>query len=137
MSHATASLDAVLHSDMLEHVADTRAALAESRRVLRPGGALLFTVPFCTTRLHSLVRGTLDAEGRLVELLPAEYHDDGVHAGGAYTFHNFGWDLFERMRSLFERVEIGVVHAPCAGLVYADSVPGDWNMPPLVFRCTR
>lgn len=42
---ADSSLDLIVSSDVLEHVADLAAAFAESRRVLRPGGAHLFTVP--------------------------------------------------------------------------------------------
>src|SRR3954454_19672450 len=40
-----ASFDLVTALDVLEHIADDRAALAEMRRVLRPGGTLLLTVP--------------------------------------------------------------------------------------------
>ena len=41
-----ASVDLVWCSEVLEHVADTAHVLLEVRRVLRPGGRLLATVPF-------------------------------------------------------------------------------------------
>jgi SAM-dependent methyltransferase len=41
-----ASVDLVWCSEVLEHVADTGHLLLEARRVLRPGGRLLVTVPF-------------------------------------------------------------------------------------------
>jgi SAM-dependent methyltransferase len=41
-----ASVDLVWCSEVLEHVADTGHTLLEARRVLRPGGRLLVTVPF-------------------------------------------------------------------------------------------
>ncbi|WP_373048208.1 class I SAM-dependent methyltransferase [Vulgatibacter sp.] len=41
-----ASVDAVLATELLEHCPRPHAVLAEIHRVLRPGGALLFTVPF-------------------------------------------------------------------------------------------
>jgi SAM-dependent methyltransferase len=47
-----ASVDLVWCSEVLEHVADTGHLLLESRRVLRPGGRLLVTVPF-----HGRVKG--------------------------------------------------------------------------------
>lgn len=43
---ADACIDAVLCSQVLEHVFEPRAFLAEIHRVLRPGGTLLLTVPF-------------------------------------------------------------------------------------------
>jgi SAM-dependent methyltransferase len=39
------SFDAVIASDVLEHIADDRAAVAEVVRVLRPGGVFVFSVP--------------------------------------------------------------------------------------------
>jgi SAM-dependent methyltransferase len=41
-----ASVDLVWCSEVLEHIADTAHTLLEARRVLRPGGRLLVTVPF-------------------------------------------------------------------------------------------
>ncbi len=39
--------DTVLLLDVLEHLAEPEAALREAGRVLRPGGSVLITVPFC------------------------------------------------------------------------------------------
>ena len=50
------SVDLVWCSEVLEHVADTAHLLLEARRVLRPGGRLLATVPF-----HGRVKGALVA----------------------------------------------------------------------------
>jgi SAM-dependent methyltransferase len=42
----TGQADLVLCTEVLEHVLDPRALLAEAHRALRPGGRLLLTVPF-------------------------------------------------------------------------------------------
>lgn len=42
----TASLDAIVCSEVIEHVADARQALHELRRVMRDGAALVLTIPF-------------------------------------------------------------------------------------------
>lgn len=43
-----ASFDAVLCTEVLEHVPSPRSALLELARLLRPGGILLLTAPFCS-----------------------------------------------------------------------------------------
>jgi ubiquinone/menaquinone biosynthesis C-methylase UbiE len=43
-----ASFDAVLCSEVLEHVSDPVVALNELMRVLKPGGTLILTAPFCS-----------------------------------------------------------------------------------------
>lgn len=42
---ATGTVDIVIMSELIEHLVDTDAALAEVWRVLRPGGALLLSTP--------------------------------------------------------------------------------------------
>jgi ubiquinone/menaquinone biosynthesis C-methylase UbiE len=42
------SFDAVLCSEVLEHVGDPVAALGELKRVVKPGGMLILTAPFCS-----------------------------------------------------------------------------------------
>jgi SAM-dependent methyltransferase len=44
------TFDLVVHSDTLEHVPDPVRGLAESRRVLRPGGYSCYTVPIVVAR---------------------------------------------------------------------------------------
>jgi len=47
----TASIDTVMCFEVLEHVPDPARAMSELSRILRPGGALLLTVPHLS-RLH-------------------------------------------------------------------------------------
>ncbi|WP_229632117.1 class I SAM-dependent methyltransferase [Pseudoduganella violaceinigra] len=49
--YADATFDVVIHSDTLEHVPNFVHALKECRRVLKPGGALCYTVPTIVGRM--------------------------------------------------------------------------------------
>jgi TrmH RNA methyltransferase len=97
LSFGDGAFDAVVSLDVLEHVPDHRRALAEFRRVLRPGGVLVFTVPFYDEQAGSTVLARVGADG-VEHLLPPEYHGDPV-SSGALCFHHFGWDLLEAMRA--------------------------------------
>lgn len=137
LSYADGSLDCLIHTDVLEHVEDTRAALEECRRVLKAGAPLLFTVPFFSSLETTLECGRTGPDGNLVELMPGEYHDDGAAGKGIYTFYNFGWPLVDLMTEIFTVVEIGVAYNVERGLLFCDSRSEWWNMAPLVFRCYR
>ncbi|MEO6155419.1 MAG: methyltransferase domain-containing protein [Thermomonas sp.] len=118
LSYADASLDGVIHNDVLEHVADAARAFSEIFRVLRPGGITLFTMPWFPWLPNTLVRGRLREDGTLEELLPAEYHGDGLRPQGIYTYYNFGADIGELLvRAGFENIRYGVCYAPLCGFL--------------------
>jgi SAM-dependent methyltransferase len=79
------SVDVVVCRNSLDHVTSPPAAMAEVRRILRPGGALLLSVdvdhPATPTEPHSL---TLDDVHALIGPLPIEREElrDEAHGGG-------------------------------------------------------
>lgn len=89
--------DLVVHSDTLEHVPDPRRALAESRRVLRRGGALCFTIPILPRRLTRSLAGG-----------PALYHGNPQEAGSDLLVHtDFGADAWDMVLAEgFTRVDL-------------------------------
>lgn len=90
LTYPDAAFDLVLSSDTLEHVQDFRVALAETRRVLQPGGRHVFTVPVVWTRATTVARAKIAGDGKIVHLMPALYHGRG---SGAYRFIPVGVDL--------------------------------------------
>lgn len=116
LSLASASVDAVVTMDVLEHVPDYPRALAEFARVLRPGGVLVLTVPFYADNAHSTLLARIDADGHVQHLQPPEYHGDPL-SGGVLCFHHFGWDLLDAIReSGFADAEVLRLHEPVQGL---------------------
>jgi SAM-dependent methyltransferase len=116
-----ASFDVVVTSDVMEHVRLDDLAHREIRRVLRPGGFYVFTVP------HFRDRGTLvrvrvsdPADPSTDEdLLPREYHGDANSEDGrALAYRGYGTDLDETLARLgFEvayektdRPELGILN---------------------------
>lgn len=78
------SFDLVVHSDTLEHVPDPAQGLRECRRLLRPGGACIFTVPVVVRRLTRGRKG-----------LPLSVHGSEGCTDSALTVHSeFGADVW-------------------------------------------
>ncbi len=93
LTFGTGSFDAILSFEVLEHIPDYRSALEEMARVLRPGGILLFSVPFAPLQQSHVVRARLNENGAVEHLLPPEYHGDPVNANGCLAFYHFGWQM--------------------------------------------
>jgi GT2 family glycosyltransferase len=121
LSLPDSSVDIVMSLDVFEHVPDPRRGFQEKARVLRPGGALLMTVPFFPER-DATVQRARHADGKLEHLLPPEYHGNPIDPeGGSLVYHDFGWDLLPMMREggfsdafigLYWSLEYGHLGAP-------------------------
>ncbi len=93
---ATASQDAVVCQEVIEHVADDRAALREFARITRPGGWLVLTAPFAGGE-HGIARTRISPAGDIEHLLPPEVHGDPL-GGGVLCHRHYGWDLLDALR---------------------------------------
>jgi SAM-dependent methyltransferase len=92
-----ASFDLCTSTEVFEHVPDDRRGFAEIRRVLRPGGRFVFTVPL-TTDASTVERAVL-VDGELRHLLEPEYHGDVIRGQGkVLCFRNYGLDILDRLR---------------------------------------
>ncbi|HVF35337.1 MAG TPA: class I SAM-dependent methyltransferase [Candidatus Saccharimonadia bacterium] len=120
LSFADSSHDAVLSFDVLEHVPDFRTALREFRRVLVPGGTLIFTVPFDVQRDTTLVRARIGADGAIEHLVEPEYHGDPTTSEGCLAFYTYGWDLLDELRGAgFDEAYVESQWAPALGYLGA------------------
>ena len=99
LSFPDASIDLVLSSDVFEHVPDPYGAHAEVRRVLRPGGRHVFTVPFHHDEHAHLddVRARSGRNGEPELLAEPIYHADPVRPQGVLVYTIFGLEMLVRL----------------------------------------
>jgi SAM-dependent methyltransferase len=118
LSFATGSFDLVVSTDVLEHVPDPYRAHDEIRRVLRPGGHHVFTVPYEEGALLDDVRATLAADGSVVLLAEPLYHGDPVRPQeGALVYTIFGLEMVVRLARLGMETAVHRLWDPARGLV--------------------
>jgi len=99
LSFSDGTFDLVASFDVLEHIPDFRKALAEMRRVLKPGGHLVLSAPMSLGVHDHHVRARLLPNGEAEHLAPPEYHGDPVHPDrGVLCYYHFGWRLIEDCR---------------------------------------
>jgi SAM-dependent methyltransferase len=101
--------DYILSFDVFEHVPDYAKGFAECFRCLKPGGKLLFTVPF-TSKPNTLIRAKVNSDSTISHLLPPEYHGDPLNSKGCLCFYHFGWDLLDSLRNLGFRDTLALIY---------------------------
>ena len=118
------SFDLILTSESLEHVPDLGAALAEIRRVLKPGGLHLATIPALPTVDMTHPRTRLGPDGEVVHDDPPIRHPGGDV--GYLVFTEFGRDAAEVFRRAGFEVEVdyGPLTEDDLAQVYACRKPG-------------
>lgn len=87
------SFDLLITQDVMEHVMDPEAAFREIARVLRPGGAHVFTVPLVRKGEPSRQRARKNADGSIEYLEPKEFHGNPVDASGSLVVMDWGYDI--------------------------------------------
>ncbi len=96
LTHPDASFELVTSTEVFEHVPDDMKGFAEIRRVLRPGGAFVFTVPIADT--ERTIERAVHRDGRLDYLLPAEYHDGRIRGRSeVLVYREYGRDITARL----------------------------------------
>ena len=110
MNFPDSSIDVILHSDTLEHVPDSKTALRESLRVLKPRGHLFYTVPIVVGRLTRRRRG-----------LPPSYHGKpGVNRGDCVVQTEYGADFWcEIFEAGFREISLTSLIFPASVAIHA------------------
>jgi SAM-dependent methyltransferase len=112
MPYASATFDLVVHSDTLEHIEKPIQALAECKRVLRPGGLLAFTIPVIVGRLSRSREG----------LLKSYHGNPGTGSDDYMVRMEYGADMWQQViQAGFESVKIDTFEYP-SGIAISASV---------------
>lgn len=88
-----ASFDLVITQDVLEHVFNPAAAFSEIARVLKPGGAHLFTVPLVNKSKASERRAEKDSFDGVRHLKEAQFHGNPIDPSGSLVVMDWGYDV--------------------------------------------
>jgi ubiquinone/menaquinone biosynthesis C-methylase UbiE len=109
MSFGDSSIDIIIHSDTLEHIPDSKRALQECRRVLKPGH-LFYTVPIVIGRLTWTRRD-----------LPPSYHGRaGVNRDDCIVQTEYGADFWcEIFETGFREVSLTSLIFPASVAIHA------------------
>jgi SAM-dependent methyltransferase len=111
LTFADETFDLVTSSQVFEHVPDDLLGFRECLRVLRPGGAMIMSVPFRYIP-HTEQRAFLNADGSIQFIGEPEYHDSrlGGPRSAPVFWHHSVHDVVERVRSAgFSRAELAEV----------------------------
>ncbi len=87
------SFDLVISQDVMEHIFDPARAFAEIGRVLKPGGAHIFSVPLVKKEKSSVVCAKKDDKDNIIYLLEPEYHGNPINDEGALVTMHWGYDI--------------------------------------------
>lgn len=87
------TFDLFITQDVMEHIFEPENAFKEIARVLRPGGAHIFTVPLINKAKKSERWASRAAGGEITHHHPAEYHGNPVDERGALVTMHWGYDI--------------------------------------------
>jgi SAM-dependent methyltransferase len=93
-SFADNTFDLVITEEVMEHVAEPGRAFAEIRRILKPGGFHVATIPLNWEREMTVARATV-VDGQIRHILEPEYHGDPTRPEGILAFTEYGRDIID------------------------------------------
>lgn len=79
--------------DVMEHIFNPEAAFKEIARVLKPGGAHIFTVPLINKARKSEMWASCDEDGKIIYHNPPEYHGNPIDQAGSLVTMHWGYDI--------------------------------------------
>jgi SAM-dependent methyltransferase len=115
LSFDSGQFDLAITQDVFEHIPNYQKAFSELQRVLKPGGLLVFTIPFFYELENTRIRASVGSEG-IIHHLPAEMHGNPVSTEGSLCYQNFGWDILLDLKKCgFKQARANMYWGPWQG----------------------
>ncbi|MGD1809759.1 class I SAM-dependent methyltransferase [Dapis sp. BLCC M126] len=92
--------DFLLSFDVFEHIPHYQKAFSECFRVLKTGGKMIFSVPFCKWSETNIIRAKVGDDGKIIHLKEPVYHGDPLNKDGILCFQDFGWEMLNELREV-------------------------------------
>lgn len=87
------SFDLFITQDVMEHILEPELSFKEIARVLKPGGAHIFTVPLINKSKKSECWASRDQNGEIIYHREPEYHGNPVDSKGSLVTMHWGYDI--------------------------------------------
>ena len=87
------SFDLFITQDVMEHIFDPEKAFKEIARVLKPGGAHIFTVPIINKEHKTECWASMSDGGAIDYHHEAEYHGNPIDNEGSLVTMHWGYDI--------------------------------------------
>lgn len=87
------SFDLFITQDVMEHIFHPEKAFQEIARVLKPGGAHIFTVPLVNKGKASECLTSMDKNDRIIHHHEPEYHGNPIDNKGSLVTMHWGYDI--------------------------------------------
>jgi SAM-dependent methyltransferase len=94
LTFADESFDLFITQDVFEHIPAPEKGFKEVARVLKPGGAHVFTIPLYKSK-QTLVRARLKDDGVLVKYMPDDFHGNPIDPKGSLVTTEWGDDVID------------------------------------------
>jgi SAM-dependent methyltransferase len=99
LTYRDGTFDLVVTSDVFEHIRKPFDGFREVFRVLKPGGAHVFTIPLASSRPNKTVYRVDTSGPDDIHILPPRYHDAGK-GGRSLVYTDFGHDLDQQLQDI-------------------------------------
>jgi len=93
LTFANETFDLFITQDVVEHIFDPIKAFSEVGRVLKVGGAHIFSVPLVNKERPSEVLARREGNGNIIYLQEPEYHGNPISEKGSLVTIHWGYDI--------------------------------------------